>query len=73
MWQDQPERREGAGRQHRRIRPVGRAYQRLVSQWREVLPTQSLCLQVPVVMPSAFDPEGLPEAYWAMQARRRGQ
>ncbi len=57
----------------RRIRPVGRAYQRLVSQWREVLPTQSLCLQVPVVMPSAFDPECLPEAYWAMQARRRGQ
>jgi beta-glucosidase/6-phospho-beta-glucosidase/beta-galactosidase len=57
----------------RRLRPVGRAYKRLVAQWREVLPTQSLCLQVPIVMPSHFDPEGLPDAYWARQAlRRRG-
>jgi hypothetical protein len=55
----------------RRIRPVGRAYKRLVEQWREVLPAQSLCLQVPIVMPSAFDTDGLPEAYWAMQAARR--
>jgi len=55
----------------RRIRPVGRAYKRLVEQWREVLPAQSLCLQVPIVMPSAYDPEGLPEAYWAGQARAR--
>ncbi|MEI6487049.1 MAG: family 1 glycosylhydrolase [Sphingomonadales bacterium] len=35
----------------RRIRPVGRAYQQLIAQWRDVLPTQSLCLTVPVVMP----------------------
>jgi beta-glucosidase len=57
----------------RRIRPVGRAYQRLVAQWRDVLPTQSLCLQVPIVMPSRFDAEGLPDAYWAEQAlKRRG-
>jgi beta-glucosidase/6-phospho-beta-glucosidase/beta-galactosidase len=57
----------------RRLRPVGRAYRRLVEQWREVLPTQSLCLQVPIVMPSHFDPEGLPDAYWAEQAlKRRG-
>lgn len=55
----------------RNIRPVGRAYRKLVEQWREVLPAQSLCLQVPVVMPSAFEGEGLPEAYWAQQARRR--
>jgi beta-glucosidase/6-phospho-beta-glucosidase/beta-galactosidase len=55
----------------RRIRPVGRAYKRLVEQWRGVLPAQSLCLQVPIVMPSAFDTDGLPEAYWAMQAARR--
>jgi beta-glucosidase/6-phospho-beta-glucosidase/beta-galactosidase len=57
----------------RRIRPVGRAFQRLVSQWREVLPAQSLCLQVPVVMPSDHDPDGMPEAYWAMQAGRRAR
>jgi len=55
----------------RRIRPVGRAFKRLVEQWREVLPAQSLCLQVPVVMPSLYDPESLPEAYWANQAARR--
>lgn len=32
----------------RRIRPVGKAYKTLISAWREVLPTQSVCLQVPV-------------------------
>ncbi|HZF77090.1 MAG TPA: family 1 glycosylhydrolase [Acetobacteraceae bacterium] len=55
----------------RRIRPVGRAYKRLVQQWRDVLPAQSLCLQVPVVMPSAHNVEQLPDAYWALQASRR--
>ena len=57
----------------RRIRPVGRAYQRLVRQWRDVLPAQSHCLQVPVMMPSAHDIEGLPEAYWARQAETRAR
>ena len=32
----------------RNIRPVGQAYQRLVKDWREVLPTQSICMQVPI-------------------------
>ena len=36
----------------RKIRPVGRAYKRLIEQWRDVLPTQSMCLAVPLVMPS---------------------
>ena len=35
----------------RNIRNVGRAYRQLISDWRNVLPTQSLCLTVPVVMP----------------------
>nr|WP_299595387.1 family 1 glycosylhydrolase [Sphingomonas bacterium] len=35
----------------RKIRPVGRAYKKLIEQWRDVLPTQSLCLTVPIVMP----------------------
>ncbi len=35
----------------RRIRPVGECYRKLISDWRNVLPTQSLCLTVPVVMP----------------------
>ncbi len=38
----------------RNIRPVGRAYQTLIAEWREVLPTQSVCLRVPVVAPHAF-------------------
>jgi beta-glucosidase len=39
----------------RNIRPVGRAYQTLIQNWRKVLPTQSICLTVPVVRPSQFD------------------
>jgi len=57
----------------RRIRPVGRAYKRLVEQWHEVLPAQSLCLQVPIVMPSAHDIDGLPDAYWSRQAAIRAR
>ena len=40
----------------RKMRPVGRAYQRLIKSWREVLPTQSVCLRVPVVLPSDHKP-----------------
>jgi beta-glucosidase len=32
----------------RRVRPVGEAYRRLIEDWRAVLPTQSVCLQVPI-------------------------
>ena len=39
---------------NRNIRPVGKAYQTLVRNWRKVLPTQSVCLTVPVVIPSQF-------------------
>lgn len=39
----------------RNIRPVGKAYKQLITQWREVLPTQSVCLFVPVVLPSEYD------------------
>ncbi|HEX8484071.1 family 1 glycosylhydrolase [Sphingomonas sp.] len=35
----------------RNIRPVGKAYKKLIAQWRDVLPTQSMCLIVPVVPP----------------------
>jgi beta-glucosidase len=35
----------------RNIRSVGRAYKKLIIDWREVLPTQSVCLQVPIVLP----------------------
>jgi hypothetical protein len=36
----------------RNIRPVGEAYRTLIREWREVLPTQSVCLTVPIVRPS---------------------
>ena len=35
----------------RNIRPVGTAYKQLIADWSQVLPAQSVCLQVPVVMP----------------------
>jgi beta-glucosidase len=40
---------------NRNIRPVGRAYQQLIQKWRRVLPTQSVCLALPVVQPAEFD------------------
>jgi beta-glucosidase/6-phospho-beta-glucosidase/beta-galactosidase len=36
---------------NRNIRPVGEAYKKLISQWKQVLPMQSACLQVPLVLP----------------------
>ena len=34
----------------RNLRPVGAAYRDLIKAWTEVLPTQSVCLQVPVTL-----------------------
>jgi beta-glucosidase len=42
----------------RNIRPVGEAYRQLIADWREVLPTQSVCLAVPVIPPVEFDEVG---------------
>ncbi|NUZ07718.1 glycoside hydrolase family 1 protein [Schlegelella sp. ID0723] len=36
----------------RNIRPVGEAYRKIVREWNDVLPTQSVCLRVPVFPPS---------------------
>lgn len=41
----------------RNIRPVGEAYKRLVSDWREVLPTQSVCFRVPIAPLHQHDEE----------------
>jgi hypothetical protein len=51
----------------RKIRPVGQAYKQLIEDWREVLPTQSVCLQVPVVMPDEYSEE------WAGRRRREAR
>jgi beta-glucosidase len=55
--------RESNGRVHpvglydlnREIRPVGRSYKQLIRDWGAVLPTQSICLTVPIVPPSEHD------------------
>lgn len=52
----------------RKIRRVGEAYKRLITQWRDVLPTQSLCLTVPLVMPREAGDAARPSG---LSARRR--
>jgi beta-glucosidase/6-phospho-beta-glucosidase/beta-galactosidase len=47
----------------RNIRPVGEAYMRLIRDWHEVLPAQSICLSVPLVRPNEYDEE------WARRRR----
>lgn len=37
---------------NREIRAVGRSYKQLIADWKDVLPTQSMCLSVPIVPPS---------------------
>src|SRR4051812_30145240 len=39
----------------RHIRPVGEAYRKLIADWRTVLPTQSVCLQVPLILPNEHE------------------
>lgn len=39
----------------RRPRAVGKAYKKLIADWREVLPTQSDCLRLPLVHPSDYN------------------
>ena len=46
----------------RNIRNVGRAYKKLISDWRDVLPASSLCLSVPIVPPSQSRPRFRPRA-----------
>src|SRR4051812_16545422 len=41
----------------RNIRAVGRAYKKLIHDWRAVLPTQSVCLTVPLVGPNEHGEE----------------
>ena len=51
----------------RKIRPVGEAYKQMIADWREVLPTQSVCLKVPVVMPSELNDR------WAERSREQAR
>lgn len=40
---------------NREIRAVGKSYKKLISDWRTVLPTQSMCLQVPLAAHAPID------------------
>ncbi|WP_246073914.1 family 1 glycosylhydrolase [Hymenobacter jeollabukensis] len=51
----------------RKIRPVGAAYKQLIHDWRQVLPAQSVCLQVPIVMPHDASQE------WAQQKQDQAE
>ena len=51
----------------RNIRPVGTAYKQLIADWDQVLPAQSVCLQVPIVMPQESN-----EA-WARQQKQEAK
>jgi len=39
----------------RNVRQVGRAYRELIRDWADVLPAQSVCLNLPLVLPSETD------------------
>jgi beta-glucosidase len=43
----------------RNIRPVGKCYKQLIQDWCNVLPAQSVCLAVPVVLPQEHDEPGV--------------
>lgn len=40
---------------NRRRRPVGDAYSQLIRDWRQLLPAQSVCLLMPITLPSEYD------------------
>ena len=46
----------------RNIRPVGEAYKQLITDWRDVLPTQSVCLVAPISTPSEHGDSWVEEA-----------
>jgi beta-glucosidase/6-phospho-beta-glucosidase/beta-galactosidase len=51
----------------RNIRPVGEAYKQLISQWKQVLPAQTACLQIPLIMPQESNNA------WAQQQKTEAQ
>jgi beta-glucosidase len=56
----------------RNIRPVGKAYQLLIQRWRRVLPTQSVCLTLPIIQPSQYGSAHATSQQEAAQDLRHG-
>jgi hypothetical protein len=40
---------------NREIRAVGRCYRQIIADWSQVLPTQSVCLTLPIVPASEYE------------------
>jgi len=57
----------------RKIRPVGEAYKQLIHEWCDVLPTQSVCLRVPVDMPSEQQWPNVRKARRAVRANKSAE
>jgi beta-glucosidase/6-phospho-beta-glucosidase/beta-galactosidase len=55
----------------RNIRPVGRAYRQLIQEWRQVLPTFSVCFVLPVIPPDQHDQPWAQRMRQESRARRR--
>ena len=56
----------------RKIRPVGEVYRRLIDEWSDVLPTQSVCLGLPVFPPAQHaEPDARARAAGARERERR--
>jgi beta-glucosidase/6-phospho-beta-glucosidase/beta-galactosidase len=51
----------------RKIRPVGELYRQLIRDWSQVLPTQSVCLQVPIMKPSEHHERSTQQQHWMPQ------
>ncbi len=51
----------------RKIRSVGAAYRELITEWRDVLPIQSMCLTAPIVPPSEYNEP------WAKRQRQQAR
>lgn len=51
----------------RKIRPVGLAFKQLIEDWQEVLPTQSVCLRLPIAKPSRYEAAARLAPSWPQQ------
>jgi hypothetical protein len=50
---------------------VGEAYKQIILDWRDVLPTQSVCLNVPIVPPSLYGEAWAVNQRESMRVHRR--
>jgi beta-glucosidase len=55
----------------RKVRPVGRAYKQLIEDWQYLLPAQSVCLTVPLLLPDEMnEPSAVRRREWLRRYRQ---